>query len=266
MTDARALRFSYNHIPEESIDGMATEVGMNQWSAMAPAFYFAPGKWSFGGGVRYELTDLDFSDTTLIDEDTLHALDIPIYIGYENSDALRWMSVINPNISGDYDDIDGDSVYYSVLAGAMYAQNEKLKWLFGGYYSNAFDDDFFVPAVGLHWMINDNSDLFIGGPFVRYSHSLWDSFDLLLGGRFASNRWNTTANYGGTEQERDLRIRAYRLSAALQWNLSKNQALFISAGLDVAREVEIKDNADRSILEQDLDEAPLFEIGYRIRL
>jgi hypothetical protein len=264
MTDAKALRLSFTHIAEESLEGRPTAVGMNQWEAMAPAFYIKPGNWTFAGGVRYQYTNLDFSDPTYIDDDSLHSMEIPVFLSYETSDALKWMAVINPNLSGDYEDV-GDSWYFSALAGAMYSQNERLKWLFGAYYSNGFDDDFLVPAVGFHWNINDRSDLLVGGPFIRYSNNLTKQLDLLLSGRFASNRWNTTGNYSGPEEKRDLRIRAYRVSAALQWNISKGQAAFVSIGADLARELEIQDSSNSTLLKQDLETAPVIEIGFRYR-
>jgi hypothetical protein len=266
MTDARALRLSYTHITDEALDGLTTEVGLDQWEAMAPAFFFKPDNWTIGGGVRYQYTDLDFSDTTLFNETSLHSLDLPVMAGYQASESLKWMVVANPNLSGDYEDIGSEAWYFSTLAGALYSRNENLKWFFGAYYSNGFDDDFFAPGLGFHWKINDRSDLFVGGPFIRYSHTLANNLDLLLSGRFASNRWNTTANYSGTEQERDFRIRAYRVSAGLQWNISKKQAAFLSIGADLAREVEIQDSSDRTLFNRDLDNAMVLEIGYRIRL
>ena len=79
--------------------------------------------------------------------------------------------MINPNISGDFEEIDNDSVYLSSLVGANHTRSENWKWLFGVFYSNGLDDDFVVPAVGFQWAAED-SDLFFGGPIIRYNRNL----------------------------------------------------------------------------------------------
>ena len=266
MTDAKAVRTSYTLVPEESLDGTAHEVGLDQWSIMGPIFYKQMEQWSLGAGLRYELSDIDFSNTNVFNEDQLHSIDLPIFVGYDSSESLKWMLLFNPNLSGDYEQVDSDSMYYSTLVGAKYKRSETFSWLLGVYYSTGFDDDLVVPAIGFNWSPSENSDLFVGGPFIRYSYSFSDSLDLILGGRFASNRWNTSGNYGSGEEKRDFRLRSYRLSGALQWNLAERHALFLSAGWDLGREVEIEDASENRLLKEDVKHTPTFEIGYRLRL
>ena len=264
MSDSRGIKASFNYVSDEKDKGSVTEVGMSQWSANIPAFYFSNDKWSLGGGLGYEMTELRFSDTSLINEDSLHSLNIPLFLQYARSDKLQYLAMLNPNIAGDYESISSDSLFYSVLVGARYNQSEKLKWLLGAFYSNGFDDDFLVPAIGFQWKIGDRSELVVGGPIIRYSHNVSKSFDLLLEGRFASNRWNTTAKYTGMPEDRDLRIRAYRLTGSIQWNFTERQSAFISIGRDFAREIEIQNKSDQAIYSRNMNEACVTEIGYRL--
>ena len=266
MSDAKSLRTSYTLIPEESLEESTHEVSLDQWSIMGPIFYKQMGVWSLGAGLRYELSDIDYSDLNLFNEDQLHSIDLPVYVGYDSSETWKWMMLFNPNLSGDYDQLDSDSMYYSTLFGAKYKRSETFNWLLGVYYSTGFDDDLVVPAIGFTWSPSENSDLFVGGPFIRYSYSFSDSLDLILGGRFASNRWNTSGNYGSGEEERDFRLRSYRLSGALQWNLAERHALIISAGWDLGREVEIEDASENRLFKEDIENTQIFEIGYRMRL
>ena len=261
ISDAAAIRFSYSNTPDREIEGTNTEVGLSQWAAMSPIFFHKGESWSFGAGFRYESTNLDFSDTSAFDENHLHSIDLPLFFSKTQSDTLDWMFLFNPTLAGDYEQVDGDSLNYLAIGGARWKRSETFEWFFGAVYTTGFDDDLFLPAIGFHWKPSEKSDFFFAGPIVRYRYSLSDSFDLILGGNLTGNRWNTEAGYG----ERDFRLRSYRLSLALQWNLAEKHAVFAGIGTEFAREVEIKNANGTTLLERDLDAAPNFEIGYRFR-
>lgn len=261
MSDAAAVRASYSYTPDEKLDGLATEVGISQWSIMTPIFYKKGENWSFGAGFRYELSDLEFTDATMIDEDRLHSIDLPLFLSKSQSETLDWMLLFNTTLAGDFEQVDSDALNYFSLAGARWKRSETFEWFFGAVYTTGFDDDLFLPAIGFKWEPDESSDLFFAGPFIRYRYSLNDTFDLILGGNLSGNRWNTEASYG----ERDLRLRSYRLSLTAQWNLAEKQAIFASIGTEIARKAEIKNASGSTLLEKDVDAAPNFEIGYRFR-
>ena len=65
--------------------------------------------------------------------------------------------------------------------------------------------------------------------------------------------------------ERDLELSGYQLTASLQWNLTEKQAVYGGIGLEVGREIEIKNDQGGVLYKKDLKTAPLFELGYRFR-
>ena len=261
ISDVASVRFSYSNTPDRNVKGLSTEVGISQWAIMSPIFYHKEETLSIGIGLRYEATNLDFSDALLLDERNLNSIDLPFFFSKKHSDKLDWMVLFNPTVAGDYQQVDGDSFNYLTLLGARYQKNETFEWFFGALYTTGFNDDLFIPAVGFHWKPSEKSDFFFAGPILRYRYSFTDSLDVIVGGNLSGNRWRTQAGYG----ERDFRLRSYRLSLGLQWNFDEKHALFASTGTEFGREVEIKNAAGTVLLDKDLSSAPNFEIGYRFR-
>lgn len=263
---AKAIGLSFTHIPDERLKNANADLQLDQWAVSAPAFYLPSDNWALGGGLSYEYSLLEYTNSSVINERELHSLSVPIVVTLDSTENLKWIGMINPNISGDFETIDSDSVYLSSLVGANYIRNENWKWLFGVFYSNGLDDDFVVPAVGFQWKISEDSDLFFGGPIIRYNRNLSPRAKLTLGSGFASNRWNTQASYAGADAQRDIRLRAYRLSAAVEWSFSDKHSITISSGMDFARELEITDRNSSTLLEGDLDSTPVFKVGYNFKL
>ena len=261
MSDAAAVRLSFSGSPKTTLKGTSTELGLSQWTLITPLFYKKGDAWSFAAGLRYEGTDLEFSDATLLNESWLQSIDLPLLLMKEQSESLNWMLLFNPTMAGDYDSIDGDTFNYLTIIGARYRTSETFQWFFGAVHTTGYDDNLFLPAIGFHWEASKNADLLFAGPYLRYKYSITDSLDFILGGRFSGSKWNTSSNYG----ERDFRLKAYRTSATLQWNFREKHAVLASYGWELAREVEIKASDGALMLEQDLENAPYFELGYRFR-
>ena len=261
MSDAAAVRFSFSGSPKKTIKGTSTEIGLRQWTLITPLYYNKGEAWSFAAGLRYEGTEMEFSDASLLDESWLQSIDFPLVLMKEQSEKLNLMFLFNPTMAGDYDSIDGDSFNYLTILGARYRTSDTFQWFFGAVHTTGYDDNLILPAIGFHWEVSENSDLLFAGPYLRYKYSITDSLDLILGGRFSGSKWNTRAGYG----ERDFRLKAYRTSTTLQWNFHEKHAVLVSFGWELAREVEIKASDGALMLEQDLENAPYFELGYRFR-
>lgn len=261
MSDAAAVRLSSSGSPKRALEGTSKELGLSQWTLITPLFYKKRDDWSFAAGLRYESTDIAFSDTSLLDENWLQSIDFPFLLMKEQSEKLNWMLLFNPTMAGDYDSIDSSTFNYMTILGARYRTTETFQWFFGAVHTTGYEDNLFLPAIGFHWEASEKSDFLFAGPYLRYKHSITDSLDFIIGGRFSGSKWNTTAKYG----ERDFRLKAYRTSATLQWNINERHAVLASFGWEFAREVEIKTSDGTLILEKDLDHAPYSELGYRFR-
>jgi hypothetical protein len=263
MSDSAAVKISYGSIPDRKVEGTNIEIGANQWELMTPLYYHGGEDWSFGAGLRYQSTDVEVSDSSFLNEDRLHSLELAIFLSKDYSEALKGIALFVPGMSGDFDATGSDAMNYMAMAGVRWKQSETFQWIFGAFYSTGFDDDMFLPAVGFMWEPSDHTDLVFAGPIVRYRYSLNDSLDWIVGGQFSGNRWLTEANYGSGVTEREFAITAYRLYTTLQWNPSEKHGVFASIGAELGREVALKGtNLDE---DKDLKSAPSFEIGYRFR-
>ena len=263
MSDSAAVKISYGSIPDRKVEGTNTEIGANQWELMTPLSYHGGDDWSFGAGLRYQSTDVEVSDSSFLNEDRLHSLELALFLSRDYSETLKGIALFVPGMSGDFDATGSDAMNYMAMAGVRWKQSETFQWIFGAFYSTGFDDDMFLPAVGFMWEPSDHTDLVFAGPIVRYRYSLNDSLDWIVGGQFSGNRWLTEANYGSGVTEREFAITAYRLYTTLQWNPSEKHGVFASIGAELGREVALKGtNLDE---DKDLKSAPSFEIGYRFR-
>lgn len=259
--EMKAVRSTFSITPDRKIDGTDNEVGINQWGIMSPIFYHKFEALAIGAGFRYELSKIDISDISLINENSLHSIDLPVFAAIDQSENLQWIFLFNPTLSGDYDHISGDAMKYMTMAGGRYEVSETFQWIFGVFYSTGFNDSTFLPGIGFSWEPTENSDFLFAGPFLRYRYSFTDSLDFVIDGKYSSNVWNTQ-NAG---IERDLELSGYQLTASLQWNLTEKQAVYGGIGLEVGREIEIKNDQGGVLYKKDLKTAPLFELGYRFR-
>ena len=261
MSDLAAIRLAYESGSDREIKGTNAEIGYNQWEIRTPVFFKEAGDWKLAAGVRYQSTDLDFTDPMELDEDRLHSLDLAFFVSKKSSDTLDWLFLFNPTLAGDYENTDKDAFNFLTIGGAKWKQSDHLQWIFGAVYTTGIGDDLFVPALGLIWEPSDRSSLVIAGPIIRYSYQLSDSLALKLGGQFVGNRWNTEATYGGILEERNLRYRSYRISVNLQWSFDDDHSVFAGAGYDFAGELEIE--SPGSIWDRDVENGGVFEIGYQ---
>ena len=257
--EMKAVRTTYSITPDRNIEGTNVDLGINQWGIMSPIFYQKSDDWAFGAGFRYELTDIDFSNSALLNESTLHSIDLPLFASYDQSESLQWILLFNPTLSGDLDHISGDGMNYMTMAGVRYEKSENFQWIFGTFYSTGFNDNTFIPGIGFSWKPSENSDFLFAGPLLRYRYSFTDSIDFILDGKYSSNDWNTYS--AGTE--RDLSLKTYQLTASIQWNFNENNAAYGGVGIEVAREIEIKNDIGTVLHKKDIKSAPLFEVGYR---
>ena len=261
MSDLAAVRLAYESNSDREIKGTTDEIGYDQWEIRSPVFFKEAGDWNFAAGVRYQSTNLDFTDSTVVDEDRLHSLDLAFFLSRKSSNTLDWLFLFNPTLAGDYENTDKEAFNYLTIAGAKWKQSENLQWIFGAVYTTGIGDDLFVPAIGLIWEPSDRSSFVFAGPIIRYSYQLSDSLALKLGGQFVGNRWNTEAIYGGSLEERNLRFRSYRVSANLQWSLDDHHSIFAGGGYDFAGEFEIESTTLNTDL--DVENGGVFEIGYQ---
>ena len=99
---AKAVGLSFTHIPDEGLKNVNADLQLDQWAVSAPAFYLPSDNWALGGGLSYEYSLLDYTNSSVINERELHSLSVPIVVTLDSTENLKWIGMINPNISGKY--------------------------------------------------------------------------------------------------------------------------------------------------------------------
>ena len=128
---------------------------------------------------------------------------------------------------------------YMTILGAKWKASETFEWIFGAVYTTGLGDDLFVPAVGFSWEPQKNQNCYSPGQSSDINTKISEPLSFILAGQFTGNRWNTqSTSYTGSKQERNFRLRSYRISAGIQWNLTENHGVFLNGGIDLARKVE----------------------------
>jgi hypothetical protein len=263
ISDSAAIKVSYGTSPDRKVEGTNVEIGGSQLELMTPLYYHDGGDWQLGAGLRYQSTDIDVTDSTFLNEDRLHSVELALFLSKDYSETLKGIALFVPGMAGDFDATGSDAMNYMALAGVRWKQSETFQWIFGAFYSTGFDDDMLLPAIGFMWEPSDRSDLVFAGPIARYRYSLKDSLDLILGGQFSGNRWKTESQYAAGKDP-EFSMTAYRLYSTLQWNPSEKHGVFASVGAELGREVALEYTNGVEV-DRDLKSAPSFEVGYRYR-
>ena len=123
------IRLSYEQTANRNIKGLNSDIGYDQWVFRAPFFYTKKQDWTFAAGLRYQSTDLDISNQTAypLDESQLHSIDLAFFASKKYSENLDWIFLFNPNLAGDYEDVNSDALNYLTIAGVKWEQQESLQ-------------------------------------------------------------------------------------------------------------------------------------------
>ena len=114
---AKAIGLSFTHIPDERLKNANADLQLDQWAVSAPAFYLPSDNWALGGGLSMSTHFWTTPNSSVINERELHSLSVPIVVTLDSTENLKWIGMINPNISGDFEKIDSDSVLSFVIGG-----------------------------------------------------------------------------------------------------------------------------------------------------
>ena len=139
MSELAAVRLAYENSSDRELKGLNTEIGYDQWEIRTPVFFKEWGDWKFAGGVRYQSTDIDVSDPTVLDENRLHSLDLAFFLSKKKSETLDWLLLFNPSLAGDYENTGSEAFNYLTIAGVKWKQSETLQWIFGAVYTTELE-------------------------------------------------------------------------------------------------------------------------------
>ena len=252
---------NYTHVFSSDFDSIDDDVSVDEFSLFAPFASIRVGKGYVIPMISYNLTKFSTDGRTLLSEDSLHQIRMPITYLYEP--AHRWIAggIIMPSFSGDLSNSDNFS--FAAALGAGYAYSPEL-FIFGGiYYSEGFDDSLLVGGPGFIWNFDEDWQAYLLGPRASLSFHVSDDWLLSLVGQYRSPTWNIEADKLGPE--RNINVSDLRVALRSEHRLGKKLWASATIGYSFLREMEIEDTESNELQTDDIDSGIFVEAGLTLR-
>jgi hypothetical protein len=197
--------------------------------------------------------------------DNIHTLRFNTGLGWHFNDQWTFTALLSPSLYR-FEDVGGSDIGWAGGAVATFQQNPALTWSFGFFV--APDSDVPVlPAVGLHWLINQHYTLEVGFPKTRLTYrvdpkwSLYTGVDL-NGTTFRSGETLGTKTGYPNYNNALATYRDIRLGVGAGYEVGHGLRAEIEAGCSVYRDINYND------IDQDVkfNPAPYVRLGLSIRL
>jgi hypothetical protein len=247
---------------ESDIEGSGASFSTRQWDISTPFFYNKGENLLLAGTFGYTLTDIDFSDSLLDQEDELlHEYKVSLLAMLDMSEKWKGLLVLAPSLASDMEDIDSDGLSYFALIAALYQVNPRFGVVFGAFQSTGYDEDRVLPAIGLRWTPSESMELVFAGPqaSLRYKPTPSSTYSIFTG--IEGTRWNTISGV----TERNLRLRSFLAGLGYERKITGNFHFSLDVGAQFLREIEIKDPTGGLLLDKDVKEKPFIRTGLSYR-
>ena len=252
---------NYTHLFSSDFDTIDGDVSADEFSFFSPFASIRVGKGYVIPMINYNLTKFSTDGQSLLPEDSLHQIRMPITYLYEP--AHRWIAggMIMPSFSGDLSNSDNFS--FAAAAGAGYAYSPEL-FIFGGiYYSEGFDDSLLVGGPGFIWNFDEDWQAYLLGPRASLSFHVNDDWLLSLVGQYRTPTWNVERDKLGPE--RNINISDFRVALKSEHRLGEKTWAFASVGYSFLREMEIEDTKSNDLQTDDIDSGLFVQAGLTLR-
>ena len=253
---------AYRHQFESDFDSQAGDVSSHHVSFAAPILPLNFGSTHIIAGLLYEGTEFNTSGPTMLTEDFLHEISMPIVWLNDHSAEWIWGGMVMPSFSGDLSGSDNFGI--SAAIGAGYQFSPALTLGGGFYYSYGVDDDhFFVPGIVFTWRPNDRWEVFYFGISGGVSYAVNESFIITLFGEYDPAEWQVEADDLGPD--RVIEVDTFSVGLKLEHRISDLFWMRMSGGYSFARELEIEDMSGSKLEQTDIDSGPFVQAGLNLR-
>jgi hypothetical protein len=252
----------YMHRFDSDFDSLAGEISSDEFSVITPILPLTYDRLRVAAFASYRANWIDTSTPTLIPDDTLHALRLPVVAAYELSDKWLLGGMVMPGLSGDLENADDGFSILSIL-GVGYGYSDRLKIFAGALHSYGFDENHFFPGAGFLWQASDDLSVSVLPPFASVTYSGWEDYKLSLFGRYDSPTWNVEADAAGPD--RDINLRELRVGLRLERRLTEKSWAYLGTGFTFARRLEIETTSSSSLQEDDIDPGLFLQGGLSLR-
>lgn len=253
---------AYRHQFESDFDSLPGEVSSDQITAGIPILPLNFGSTHIIAGLLYEGTKFNTTGTTMLTEDSLHDISLPVVFLNDHSEKWIWGGMVMPSFSGDLSSSENFAI--SAAAGVGYAFSPTLTLAGGVYYSHGIDDDnFVIPGVVFTWRPNDRIEVFFFGITGGISYAINEDLIVSLFGEYDPAEWHVEADEYGPD--RNIEVDTFSVGLKLERRISELFWIRASGGYSFAREMTIENLKGSKIQESDIDGGPFVQAGLNLR-
>lgn len=196
---------------------------------------------------------------------TLHSVHLHLGNTWWIGDKTALQFEVDPGLYSDFEDIDFGDLNYPVSARMVYAQNQRLQWVFA-LISNPKSELAFVGGIGARWRFADDwmLDFILPKPQVRWNFS--EKLSLFAGGEFKGGAYRVAEDFGTQRgvarlNDSDITYREARVGGGFKWQFNQKIHALVDGGWLIDRRFSYEDKN----LQLNGDGAPYFQISLRAR-
>lgn len=254
-------QLSYNHQFSSDFDSIAGDFSSDEISLITPLASIQVGEAYVIPALMYRWSDFDSSAPSLLPDDSVHQIRLPIAAIYEPKD--RWIvgGMVMPTLSGDWNSNDSFSISAGLAAGYKVSDNFSL---FGGvYYVNGHNDSYAIPGINFIWKPIDNLQVYFLGPLGSISYDLNEDWAIALTFEYDSPTWYVESDDNGPD--RNVNLSSFRVGFRTDRRLGRFGWGYATVGYSFLRNLEVEDMDSRTLQDEDIDSGLFVETGISLR-
>lgn len=260
FSDTFLLEYTYSS-PSEGDFEDEIEIHEGKAGFLIPFSTSTDGGIGFATGAYFQ-ADVWSPDNEDLDDVDLYKGKIPIFIDFKFTDDLSTIFNVTPGIHSDFEEVDEDDFRVDGWIQFNYALNKNLQISLGAAIGEEFGEAQAFPIGGVRWQATDNLLLDLMIPYPRAQLAFSDNFHLFLFGEPSGGEWNV----GDSEETQvDIQQKGFRAGAGLEFGLTEKGWIYMAAGVEGGRELQIAVNDDEVFDDEvDLDDQAFFRVGFKV--
>lgn len=256
-----AVTTSYTHCFASDFESLPGDVSSDEFRLWAPVLPLNRENMHLIAYLGYAANQFDADETTMLPDDTLHSVRLPVTFIHDISEKWLWGAMVMPTYAGNSG--SSDNFTTSAGLGVGYSYSPTLRVFAGAYYAHDFGDDFFMPGAAFIWRPAPRWEAYLLGPMGGVSYSVNERWLLSLYGQYSSPTWFVKSDDNGPD--RHVSMSSLRIGVKAQYQLHGMLWGFIAGGCSMARELDVRDTDNDTIQNSDMDPSAYVQVGLNIR-
>jgi hypothetical protein len=205
--------------------------------------------------------NFDLSGNRPFHED-LFAFEFPTVFTWSPRNSRVWtLLYLAPGIGTDLEGIDGNDLRLRAIGLVGYQFSDTLSIAAGVFSNYALGDGFGLPTLGVVWRPGPLI-VQVAPPYVVLGWRAHEKVLLSATVYPAGGAWDLD----GADQPNSVRLSGWQGAVAVQWSVSKHTRIALRAGWQFSGELELRDDRERVVLNERLENAPVIGMTFRWEL